>query len=39
MSDDEKRYHAVHYTRGGPWVKDMEVEEIKHLEVYNKHNK
>ena len=34
MSDDEKRYHAVHYTRGGPWIADMDTSEIKHLNVY-----
>lgn len=37
MSDDEKRYHAVHYTRGGPWIADMDCSDIKHLNVYEKH--
>ena len=35
MSDDDKRHHAVHYTRGGPWIEGMDCSEIKHLELYN----
>ena len=29
-------HHAVHYTRGGPWIKGMDSEHINMLEVYNK---
>jgi len=27
-------HHAVHYTRGGPWIKGMDCEHINMLEVY-----
>tara|TARA_B100001248_G_scaffold124283_1_gene93245 strand:- start:7274 stop:8788 length:1515 start_codon:yes stop_codon:yes gene_type:complete len=36
MSDENKRFNAVHYTRGGPWIKDMDCSEIQKLEVYEK---
>ena len=36
MSNYDKRYHAVHYTRGGPWIDGMDTSEIEHLELYNK---
>ena len=37
MSDENKRYHAVHYTRGGPWIKDMDCSDISQLELYEKY--
>ena len=37
MSDENKRYHAVHYTRGGPWIKDMDCSDISQLELYEMH--
>jgi len=37
MSDENKRYHAVHYTRGGPWIKDMDCSDISQLDLYNKY--
>ena len=27
---------AVHYTRGGPWIEDMDTSEIQHLNIYEK---
>ncbi len=29
-----KSHHAVHYTRGGPWIKGMDCEHINMLEIY-----
>ena len=29
-----KTHHAVHYTRGGPWIKDMDYSNINMLELY-----
>ncbi len=37
MSDEDKRYHAVHYTRGGPWIKDMDCSDISQLKLYEKY--
>ena len=37
MSDENKRYHAVHYTRGGPWIKDMDCSDISQLDLYKKY--
>ena len=33
----EKSHHAVHYTRGGPWIKDMDCSNINMLDLYYKH--
>ena len=30
-------YTGIHYTRGGPWIKDMDSTTINNLEVYNKY--
>ena len=30
-----KTHHAVHYTRGGPWIKGMDTTNINMLELYN----
>lgn len=32
----EVSHHAVHYTRGGPWIKDMDYSHINMLEEYDK---
>jgi len=33
----KKSHHAVHYTRGGPWIKDMDCSNINMLNYYEKH--
>ena len=33
----EKSHQAVHYTRGGPWIKDMDCSNINMLDLYYKH--
>ena len=30
-------HHAIHYTRGGPWIKDMDYSHINMLETYDKY--
>ena len=30
-------HHAIHYTRGGPWIKDMDCSHINMLETYYKY--
>ena len=30
-----KTHHAVHYTRGGPWIKGMDTTNINMLDLYN----
>ena len=30
-------YTGIHYTRGGPWIDDMNFDTINNLEVYNKY--
>jgi hypothetical protein len=30
-------YTGIHYTRGGPWINDMDSTTINNLEVYNKY--
>ena len=32
----EESHHAVHYTRGGPWIKGMDCTDINMLEFYDK---
>ena len=34
MSDENKRYHAVHYTRGGPWIDGMDTSGLSNLSDY-----
>ena len=32
-------HHAIHYTRGGPWIKDMDYSHINMLDLYEKHKR
>jgi len=34
---DKKGYSAIHYTRGGPWIKDMDSSTINNLQLYRKY--
>jgi hypothetical protein len=34
--DEKWDYHGIHYTRGGPWVKDMDYSNINNLDDWLK---
>jgi hypothetical protein len=33
--DDKPQAFAIHYTRGGPWIKDMDTSNINMLNIYD----
>ena len=35
-TDTKWRPSGIHYTRGGPWIKDMDTSEITYLNIYEK---
>ena len=35
--DEKWDYTGIHYTRGGPWINDMDYSSINNLEVYHKY--
>lgn len=34
--EEKPRAFAIHYTRGGPWIKDMDTSEINMLDIYDR---